>query len=1188
MAARRYLPEWEREYPWLAKFQGGMLIGRVTEGAVSPGDSHEDGGEEHAKLYEERAYCMWCSTDMDCHSSRFSAHAASHVHQRNQELVERGDWQQAEQTPKKFEGNLDEMDPNFQKRGRGRPKKYPDPNEGGMVPTPTIFDMLGEPTTAEGANNAAAATNNEMPPPGPPQTSFLIRQENHDEMQQQQPDGTQQTVTTEQVTINVEAVQEQQQVQVNIQQHQHIVNGEDGQQHIIVSQIPIVPAPEQEEAEQVVSAEDMKMSGIDVKVLAEGGETLPLERFHELKTEVPMGGEFPMCTLKANAQHPSWYKQILAYSLTTGVGYDCVWQCNGGLFRVHKFVLAAFSSELKKILPENEEDARIFTPDLTKDMVKAMLCIMYTGTAKIQWKALQEINNGFKLIGFCGKDLTANPYQNADSSNDITIAYSAAKSKLAAQDFTQIKISDDVMPLFDGKPDPDLVAAENIKTEPKKVIKIENEENQPRDEWNMMESLYYDNSWYEEEEENIEPYRPKKRKFQDYPIKRGRGRPRKNRDPLDDFVVYDEEELERERRKKRIKRERMVGDTRHRETRTTYPVVGRGAGELSRKLVNDLFDDPAEAKKVKVITVCPICFKLFDDRENMREHKLTLHQTDVKGMPTQNSMIIGKNTYQCRKCEKTLELKHLVWFVKHYKFCGFDDTKANEILGVDDEEEGRMLMDGDDKKKNGRDQDVMYVDDNRPNLKKMSRALLGKECPEIWGCRKCYTAYENEDAFMDHINSAHDGKIEHGTCYDHESQIYSCKNCKVFKTNKSIHYFIYHLSNCNVDAQAVGGIVPIDDEEDIDEDTYYEFVDPWGIVNRPLKIRSARSKWICESLFGMLYSMLFPCHLCYQVFKSEDEIREHFRITHPGVQNFMEHGDHYNKLDGSFNCPVCKRDVCKKQRNSIYFTYHMRKCDNKVFTVHRTCDVCQKTFSSFRTYQYHIQTKCGTSDSICHICGMVLKTNASLQKHVMVSHSDARPYPCKVCNKAFKRAPDLDHHMKLHMGSLDWSCDKCGKAFPVKKALKHHMKTHMSESEKPHVCHICGNRFMRKAFLTNHLTTHSAFRAFACEVCNAQVKTRDSLKQHRKKVHRLFTPIPESCILKPEGRELDLLMPKTNKLNRPMGGLLPNNNRKRHNLPSTLVQAQIKEEVLPILGEELELPHLAAYRTTQLATQQLN
>ena len=36
----------------------------------------------------------------------------------------------------------------------------------------------------------------------------------------------------------------------------------------------------------MVSAEDMKMSGIDVKVLAEGGETLPLERFHELKVRL--------------------------------------------------------------------------------------------------------------------------------------------------------------------------------------------------------------------------------------------------------------------------------------------------------------------------------------------------------------------------------------------------------------------------------------------------------------------------------------------------------------------------------------------------------------------------------------------------------------------------------------------------------------------------------------------------------------------------------------------------------------------------------------------------------------------------------------------------------------------------------------------------------------------------------------
>ena len=43
---------------------------------------------------------------------------------------------------------------------------------------------------------------------------------------------------------------------------------------------------------------------------------------------------------------------------------------------------------------------------------------------------------------------------------------------------------------------------------------------------------------------------------------------------------------------------------------------------------------------------------------------------------------------------------------------------------------------------------------------------------------------------------------------------------------------------------------------------------------------------------------------------------------------------------------------------------------------------------------------------------------------------------------------------------------------------------------------------------------------FFIKVCNAKVKTRDSLKQHRKKVHRLVTPIPESCVLKPDDPEL--------------------------------------------------------------------
>ena len=41
----------------------------------------------------------------------------------------------------------------------------------------------------------------------------------------------------------------------------------------------------------------------------------------------------------------------------------------------------------------------IYTPDLSSEMVRAILCLMYTGQINVTWKLLQEINNAFKLIG---------------------------------------------------------------------------------------------------------------------------------------------------------------------------------------------------------------------------------------------------------------------------------------------------------------------------------------------------------------------------------------------------------------------------------------------------------------------------------------------------------------------------------------------------------------------------------------------------------------------------------------------------------------------------------------------------------------------------------------------------------------------------------------------------------------------
>ena len=38
-----------------------------------------------------------------------------------------------------------------------------------------------------------------------------------------------------------------------------------------------------------------------------------------------------------------------------------------------------------------------------------------------------------------------------------------------------------------------------------------------------------------------------------------------------------------------------------------------------------------------------------------------------------------------------------------------------------------------------------------------------------------------------------------------------------------------------------------------------------------------------------------------------------------------------------------------------------------------------------------------------------------------------------------------------------------------------------------------------------------------CQVCGARVKTKDTLKQHRKKLHNLVTPVPKTALITPFG-----------------------------------------------------------------------
>ena len=79
-----------------------------------------------------------------------------------------------------------------------------------------------------------------------------------------------------------------------------------------------------------------------------------------------------------------------------------------------------------------------------------------------------------------------------------------------------------------------------------------------------------------------------------------------------------------------------------------------------------------------------------------------------------------------------------------------------------------------------------------------------------------------------------------------------------------------------------------------------------------------------------------------------------------------------------------------------------------------------------------------------------------------------------------------------------------------KSCFAHENSLYRRERKK-NVCNVCGYRFAKIKFLKNHLTTHGDVRRYACDICGARVKTRDTLKQHRKKLHNLLTPVAKNA-----------------------------------------------------------------------------
>jgi KRAB domain-containing zinc finger protein len=165
------------------------------------------------------------------------------------------------------------------------------------------------------------------------------------------------------------------------------------------------------------------------------------------------------------------------------------------------------------------------------------------------------------------------------------------------------------------------------------------------------------------------------------------------------------------------------------------------------------------------------------------------------------------------------------------------------------------------------------------------------------------------------------------------------------------------------------------------------------------------------------------------------------------------------------------------------------------------CDHCLKSYVSKKRIYCHIRMVYAEKKFSCVVCDKHFKTLTELRKHSL-THSSKKQFPCPKCDKKYRTTDGLRlHEQRFHLG-IKFKCDLCGKTFTGKVSLKTHQKLIHKPGEVVRLeCDFC-KKIFRKAYLARHMTSvHLNLEKFVCDICNKPMKTKETLKKHKRTFH---------------------------------------------------------------------------------------
>jgi len=93
-----------------------------------------------------------------------------------------------------------------------------------------------------------------------------------------------------------------------------------------------------------------------------------------------------------------------------------------------------------------------------------------------------------------------------------------------------------------------------------------------------------------------------------------------------------------------------------------------------------------------------------------------------------------------------------------------------------------------------------------------------------------------------------------------------------------------------------------------------------------------------------------------------------------------------------------------------------------------------------------------------------------------------KAFPCDECNRGFSAEFNLRYHKRMHSGEKLYTCTQCYKSYPNSNRLRAHKITHLNQS-------------------------------LTCNECNSVLKTKESLRQHKRRMHKKVNDSSEDSTL---------------------------------------------------------------------------